>query len=136
VLGVAVIILAREYRDPAGRFPALIGGGVAILSGYRIVVSMRGRDVGSDLAPVDRNDMVRAAGFFVGLIALGGLIVAVGLVVGGLLWGVGALVGTYRWNVVRAAATTAIIVGAIGLVFPALGLDLPTGVLTDAVFGS
>ena len=129
LVGIGVVIGSAGYVDPAGRFPTLIGAGVAALAAFRVVAELRGSDTVSERPPAARADLIRAAMFIGSIVILGVLIVVLGMLVGGVIWATGVLVGIYRWHPLKSAAIAIVIVAVVGVAFTALGLDLPTGLL-------
>ena len=57
------------------------------------------------------------------------LVLFAGLLLGGGVWAVSALMTIYRWSLLRSAIYTVAFVAAMAVIFPALGLQLPAGIL-------
>ena len=131
-LGAVIVAASQGYREPADRFPTIFGIMLVILTGVEIVRAAFVPEIRPDVAPIRAGDGYRGAVFYGSLWAVGILTVLIGFALGGFLWAFSILRGVYGWTLWGAAAWGAGLMAVIAIVFPALGLDLPAGLLARA----
>lgn len=127
MFGVLVVVGSQTLPHPADRFPTLAGLIVIAMAGLRLVELFRGAPF--HLPPMEHHDISNTWRLFWGLWMLGALTVLIGLIWGGLVWSVAFLMVLFRWSWLRSLIFSAAFMTVIALLFPALGLHLPGGIL-------